>query len=154
MAERVGFEPTVGVNPLRFSSPLHNLRLTRTKQELLRFQTIGSRQSTTHPSNSWQVITPSLRQVCGVKAVKTKSGLRLGQKGQARADLNRRPCAGTQDDSRLGCYFCLVLFLTSFFCFASIASNASDKYGGIDLSPRSHRETVIILTPSAFASCA
>ncbi len=58
------------------------------------------------------------------------------------------------DELRPGCYFCRALLPTFFFCFASIASNASDKCGGIDLSPRSHRDTVIMLTPSALARCA
>jgi hypothetical protein len=65
--------------------------------------------------------------------------------------ITLRVTAGAAAGSK-GYYFCLVLLLTLFFCFASIASNASDKCDGIDLSPRSHRETVIILTPSAFAS--
>jgi hypothetical protein len=51
----------------------------------------------------------------------------------------REACAReSQDDSRLGCYFCLALLLTVFFCFASIAAKASDKCDGIDLSTRSH----------------
>lgn len=52
-----------------------------------------------------------------------------------RLGLVRSVCRGSQNDSRLGCYFCLALLPTFFFCFASIASNASDKCEGIDLSP-------------------
>jgi hypothetical protein len=48
-------------------------------------------------------------------------------------------CArGRQEDSRLGCYVCLALLLTVFFCFVSTAPKASDKCDGIDLSTRSH----------------
>jgi hypothetical protein len=63
VAERVGFEPTVGVNPLRFSSPLNPLCPNAKTQELLGNQTTRSRQSIAHPSNSCHVTTPTLRQV-------------------------------------------------------------------------------------------